>query len=100
MPPLPGPPAPIIDVNINQAAAQPPARQYTHRSDRFYFSHDVKPAQKAVYLSDKHNQTDKTKLNGGIPYVQGIKKDRDKMKSVLPKVHVSRPSESIIFQDQ
>jgi hypothetical protein len=88
--PLPhGLPPSKIDRKINQMVERPTVQQHSHRLNGFYFALDVKATQKAVYLSDKHNQEDKTKLNGGIPRIQGDKGDADKMKSVLPKVHVS-----------
>jgi hypothetical protein len=58
-------------------------------SDRLSFSHDVKPVQKPIYMSDQFNQRDKTKTNGLVSYIQGIKTEQKAKSSVLPRIRVS-----------
>jgi competence protein ComGF len=79
---------PIENVNTCQGLAELNEVQ-TVESNRLYFSLDVKPKQKAIYKSDRFNQKDKTKTNGHITRIQGIKTGKPAKSSVLPRIHVS-----------
>ncbi|CAF1323167.1 unnamed protein product [Adineta ricciae] len=51
-------------------------------SDRLCFTHDVKPIQKRVYVSDEYNQRDESKRNGSITYIQGVKNNSEDRSSI------------------
>jgi hypothetical protein len=59
------------------------------KSNRLYFSLDVKPEQKKIYKSDQFNQKEEAKSNGYVAHIQGIKTAAQRMSSVWPKVRVS-----------
>jgi hypothetical protein len=59
------------------------------KSNRLYFSVDVKPEQKDIYKSDQYSQNKKTQTNGYVARVQGIKPHQQDKSSVWPKVRVS-----------
>ena len=58
------------------------------QTSRVYFSLDVKPEQKPIYKSDQFNQKDRTKTNGYVTCIQGIKSDQQKRSSIRPRVHI------------
>jgi hypothetical protein len=71
---------------LNQNSSTLPS---LNESDRLRFSHDVKPVQKPVYMSDQFNQRDGDKINGLVAYIQGVKTVQPAKSSVLPKIRVS-----------